>query len=144
MGLNSQMNDASSSANVDDFPAVLAPFPRNRKQPALSPLDKCDYFTFGEPHIDILNTYREMEDNHGIVLDLLYGAPAWTIMLRHLTPRARRPVVVPAFDPASPLDGRTVMYVHTGGCEGINTQLLRYKYKNLVDEIQLPGRSSKR
>lgn len=131
------MNKGSGNES-DDIPAVLAPSPK----PMLC-LGHDDYFTFGEPHIDILNTFREFQEEHGIILDLLYGAPAWTVMLRHFGPsRVGRSAEQP-FDPASPLDGRTVMYVHSGGIEGINTQLLRYKYKNLVslDEIQLPGRS---
>ena len=88
-----------------------------------------DYFTFGEPHVEILNTFRKMQQEHDVILDLLYGAPAWTVLLRHLRG-----------DHVSMLDGRTIMYVHSGGVEGVNTQLLRYKHKNLVksDEIQLP------
>lgn len=75
------------------------------------------YVPFGEPHLDTLETYRRMQDD--VELDLLYGAPAWTILRRHL-------------QGSSPLDGRRVIYVHTGGLEGVHTQLLRYKYRGLL------------
>lgn len=128
MALNSQLASTSmnlSTANIEDIPAILPPSPSGLE----------DYFTFGEPHVEILNTFRKMQEEHDIVLDLLYGAPAWTILLRHLKSSNHL-----ADESSSILNGRTVMYVHSGGLEGINTQLLRYKHKGLVklDEIQLP------
>jgi len=136
MALNAQLSagdDADSSTTIanSDIPIILPPSPKQSAASTTTDND-ADYFTFGEPHIEILNTFREMQEEHGIVLDLLYGAPSWTVLLRHLKPRKSRS--------SSPLDGRTVLYVHSGGLEGIGTQLLRYKYKNLVnlDEIQLP------
>jgi hypothetical protein len=38
------------------------------------------------------------------------------------------------------------MYVHSGGLEGINSQLLRYKYEGMVEieDVQLPGKASKK
>ena len=144
MALNAQLNgdEPDSNEEVEDIPAVLSPAPRNTPRQSAK---QYDYFTFGDPHIDILNTFREMQDEHGIVLDLLYGAPAWTILLRHLRQRSGSAVPTQSSDPETLLDGREIMYVHSGGCEGINTQLLRYRYKNLVDmdEIQLPGRSTR-
>lgn len=95
-----------------------------------------DYFSFGEPHPAILETFERMRDENDIVLDLLYGAPAWTVLLRHL-----RPGIGSKHD--GPLNDREIMYVHSGGLEGINSQLLRYQYKGLIDidDIQLPGKS---
>lgn len=132
------------------IPTILQPHPKKSiLQSTIVPATELDYFRFGEPDPLILNTFREFRNDYDIVLDLLYGSPAWTIMLRHWTSystidcgsvESKRET----FDPDAPLDGRRIMYVHSGGLEGINSQLLRYKYKNLVDsdEIQLPGRRS--
>ena len=125
--LASQTPNSTSTVVGHDVPGILPPSPMAQSGD--------DYFQFGKPHADILNTYRKMQHEHDIVLDLLYGAPAWTILLRHL--RAHNES---GTDRSSMLDGRSILYVHSGGMEGINTQLLRYKHKNLVkmDEIQLP------
>jgi 1-aminocyclopropane-1-carboxylate deaminase len=100
----------------------------------LSPGRQADYFRFGEPHIRILETWRELQDEHQVDVDLLYGAPSWSILFRHWRTVS---------DPECAIAGRQIMYVNTGGLEGISTQLLRYKHKELVndDEIQLPGRT---
>ena len=122
-----QMSSLYSQLNLrcEDLPLILSP----------SPTDDCDedYFTFGEPNPIILETFMRMRDENDLVLDLLYGAPSWTILLRHLRPDRRV---------HSPLFGRELLYVHSGGLEGINSQLLRYKYKGLIDidDIQLPGK----
>jgi 1-aminocyclopropane-1-carboxylate deaminase/D-cysteine desulfhydrase-like pyridoxal-dependent ACC family enzyme len=127
LALTSQMTNSSSAIVESTVPDILPPSPLV--------LSRDDYFQFGEPHVEILNTFRKMQQEHDIVLDLLYGAPAWTILLRHL-----RVDHESGTDRCSMLDGRSIMYVHSGGMEGINTQLLRYKHKKLVkmDEIQLP------
>lgn len=80
---------------------------------------------FGEPTKEILDTFNEMKNEHGVFLDLLYGAPAWTLLLRSGL--------------AFPQDDRQIMYIHCGGLEGISTQLTRYKHKGLVDarDIQI-------
>lgn len=125
---------------ASDLPVILSPSPGE---------DGSSYFRFAEPDAEILQTYREMESEHEVRLDLLYGAPAWTILLRHLSaiPDKKQKMKDPtvSFDPNAPLDGRRIMYVHSGGLEGINSQLLRYKYKNLlsIDDVQLPGRNDK-
>lgn len=121
-----QMSSLYSQLNIQcDLPRVLSPAPGYD--------GAGDYFSFGEPSQTILETFTRMRDENDLVLDLLYGAPSWTILLRHLRPDRRN---------QSPLYGREIMYVHSGGLEGINSQLLRYKYKGLVDidDIQLPGR----
>jgi len=84
------------------------------------------YPRFGEPSAGILNTFLEMKDTHGIYLDLLYGAPAWKLLLQYLTSQRD-----------SPIKGRQVMYVHSGGLEGISSQLTRYKHKGLIDGSQI-------
>ena len=84
-----------------------------------------------------------MKQRYGVVLDLLYGAPSWTMLLRHFaTEPTTRDDSTSTLDPKAPLAGREIMYVHSGGLEGIVSQLNRYLYKGLVDleEVQLPGR----
>jgi 1-aminocyclopropane-1-carboxylate deaminase/D-cysteine desulfhydrase-like pyridoxal-dependent ACC family enzyme len=134
MALNAQLD----SASLDDIPLILPPAPDAATNYfGQSAKRDGDYFTFGEPHALILETFREMRDEHDVVLDLLYGAPAWTILLRHWRSTTHG---------GSPISGRQIMYVHSGGLEGISSQMLRYKYKNLIDleEIQLPGRRNPR
>ncbi|KAL3758710.1 hypothetical protein ACHAWU_001437 [Discostella pseudostelligera] len=80
------------------------------------------YFTFGEPARAILQTFDEMNE-HGLSLDLLYGAPAFNLLLQHWTSRSAE----------CPIAGRQVMYIHTGGLEGVASQLTRYKHKGLVE-----------
>jgi len=100
------------------------------------------YFVFGEPAAAILQTFQEMKESHHVFLDLLYGAPAWSLLLQHwrATPsngvgkalRGKRYI-----DDSCPIAGRQVMYVHSGGQEGIASQLTRYKHKGLIDSSEL-------
>ncbi len=115
---------------TDNIPHILAPWPE------VSAISK-GYFPFGEPDPAILNVFNRLKDDNGLVLDLVYGAPAWTILLRHWHVPLSSDL---SMDPRNPIAGREVMYVHSGGLEGINSQLLRYKYKGLVElkDIQLP------
>mmetsp|Transcript_25423 Transcript_25423/g.35805 ORF Transcript_25423/g.35805 Transcript_25423/m.35805 type:complete len:157 (-) Transcript_25423:1162-1632(-) len=124
--------ETGGNGSQDDIPDVLTPIP-DRYYVGDSSKKKLGYFNFGEPHASILETFREMKAE-GVSLDLLYGAPAWTILLRHWRQSDS--------DKSSPIAGRELMYVHSGGLEGVVSQLMRYKYKGLVDadEIQLPGK----
>jgi 1-aminocyclopropane-1-carboxylate deaminase/D-cysteine desulfhydrase-like pyridoxal-dependent ACC family enzyme len=152
---------AEIGAEVEDIPAILQPAPESGEKAA-------SYYSFGQPDKSILQTFKMMEDDHGVFLDLIYGAPAWTVLLKHwnvtLSPdlwyvsNTSLPMTLlsilthdvyvfcrHSFDPNNPIAGREVLYIHCGGREGINSQLLRYKYKGLVatKDIQLPGRSKK-
>ena len=114
--------DLSTGGNgIDDIPEILKP-PRNKS-----------YFRFGEPNAGILDTFLHMKDDHGVYLDLLYGAPAWNVILEHW--KVGRYGDEPE---DSPIKGRQLMYVHSGGLEGISSQLTRYKHKGLIDsgEVQ--------
>jgi 1-aminocyclopropane-1-carboxylate deaminase/D-cysteine desulfhydrase-like pyridoxal-dependent ACC family enzyme len=132
MSLSLQLGESA-----DDIPIVLAPAPDESLM--MKGSAETDYFSFGEPMKEILDTFQMMKEDHGVVLDLLYGASAWTILLRHWDSQLSADL---SFDPNNPIAGREIMYVHSGGLEGINSQLLRYKYKGLVadEDIQLPGR----
>ena len=136
MGLNANLGYAK-----DDIPAILSlNVPDDGQQQSKND----QYFSFGQPHPELLETYRYMKDEHDLVVDLLYGAPSWTIMLRHFNakPTCGDGKALSAFDDALPLKGRSVLYVHSGGLEGVGTQLLRYRYKGLVshEEAQTPQR----
>jgi 1-aminocyclopropane-1-carboxylate deaminase/D-cysteine desulfhydrase-like pyridoxal-dependent ACC family enzyme len=134
--------ETGGSGDESEIPTVLLPahpdtgyFGQSARQEG--------YFTFGEPHAAILQTCRSMEDECNVRLDLLYGAPSWTIMLRHWRSSTHSPGL--DFDERNPLAGREIMYIHSGGLEGVASQLTRYKYKGLVelDDIQYPSRRIK-
>ena len=134
MALSAQIGAAS-----DNIPHILPAWPdcQAKTTTTSSSSQNGGYFTFGEPDPAILSVFNHLKDDLGLVLDLVYGAPAWTILLRHwhqpLSPDL-------SFDPRNPVAGREIVYVHSGGLEGINSQLLRYSYKGLVDlkDTQLP------
>lgn len=83
------------------------------------------YFTFGQPSKALLETYDEM-NSENVSLDLLYGAPAWSLLLQHWRSR----------ESDCPIAGRQLMYVHSGGLEGVASQLTRYKHKNLLPDAR--------
>lgn len=122
-----------------EIPSVLLPTPdtayfgQSRQE---------SYFNFGEPDAAILQTFRTMEDECNVHLDLLYGAPSWTIMLRHWRSKLSQGS---EFDNKNPLAEREILYVHSGGLEGVASQLTRYNHKGLVvlDDIQYPSRRIK-
>jgi len=136
--------ETGGSGNESEIPTVLRPSPDTNSYFGQHGSEQQEYFNFGEPDAAILKTCRAMEEECDVNLDLLYGAPSWTIMLRHW--RTMLPNdATSAFDERNPLAGREVMYVHSGGLEGVASQLTRYRYKGLVelDEIQYPTKPSK-
>jgi 1-aminocyclopropane-1-carboxylate deaminase len=140
---------AQIGRDVDDIPTVLAagPPPEGTTTTTTTTTDK--YFVFGKPHPEILETFYTLRDEHDLVVDLMYGAPSLALLLRHLKVSQKEQEPTPPsldlwFDPNRPLAGRELLYVHSGGLEGINSQLLRYRHEGLVtmEEIQLPGKST--
>mmetsp|Transcript_15573 Transcript_15573/g.32504 ORF Transcript_15573/g.32504 Transcript_15573/m.32504 type:complete len:371 (-) Transcript_15573:154-1266(-) len=105
---------------LEDVPDVLRP--RSDVEYGSARRRSGGYFTFGEPAKAILQCFDEMNEA-GLFLDLLYGAPAWSLLLQHWRSR----------DLDCPIAGRQVMYVHSGGLEGIASQMTRYKHKGLLD-----------
>jgi hypothetical protein len=111
-----------------------------------------------------LETYQELRDHYDLVVDLMYGAPSWAIIKRHLQHEQQQTIPTNheddhhyrhhstrlspdlTFDVHQPLLGRDIMYIHSGGLEGINSQVIRYKYDRLLnsDDIQLPGKSTRK
>lgn len=65
---------AEIGAPLEDIPTILRPTPESGPG---------NYFPFGQPKRAILDTFEKMREDHDVLLDLMYGAPAWTIMLRH-------------------------------------------------------------
>lgn len=118
--------DTGGSGDKDEIPKVLKPAPDASFY--LEEEDEQRYFRFGEPNAEILATFREMED-YGVATDLLYGAPSWNILLRH-------------WEALLADSTRAIMYVHSGGLEGVNSQMMRYRHKGLVDgkDVQHPER----
>ena len=104
----------------EDMPYILKP--RTGVEYGSARKRSKGYFTFGQPAKAILQTYDEMNEN-GVFLDLLYGAPAWSLLLQHWRSR----------DDDCPFAGRQVMYIHSGGLEGVASQLTRYKHKGLLE-----------
>ena len=123
-----QQGEEDHSHNSHSFlPHILEPKPSSSSSSSSSSFNqnnknKNNYYTFGQPHPDIWNTYQEMKEEYNVNLDLLYGASAWTILLQHWdNPH-----------PKSPIFGREIMYVHSGGLEGNASQMTRYKQKGLI------------
>ena len=111
---------AGGRGRMEDMPHVLRP--RADVEYGSARRRSGGYFTFGEPARAILDTFDEMNES-GLYLDLLYGAPAFSLLLQHWTSRSSD----------CPIAGRQIMYVHSGGLEGIASQLTRYKHKGLID-----------
>jgi 1-aminocyclopropane-1-carboxylate deaminase len=124
--------DTGGNGDKGEIPQVLKPAPGATFY--LEGDDDQRYFRFGEPDVEILHTFREME-SYGVKVDLLYGAPSWNVLLRHWP-------IDGQVDASNILSGREIMYVHSGGLEGISSQLMRYRHKGLVkgNEVQHPER----
>ena len=94
----SELDQASGGAGI--LPRVLPP-PSELAVP------------FGEPRAAVLDTWRRAASEHGVMLDLLYGAIAWGA----LTARG---------------SARPTLYVNAGGHEGLGTSLRRYQRAGLL------------
>jgi len=123
------------TGRTEDLPKILRPLSKystrmNESSSSSSPSQsnnkgkKTDgYFSFGTPDEFLLDTFTEMKEQD-VFVDLLYGAPAWNLLLQHWCAMEHDD---------SPIAGRQVMYVHSGGLEGISSQLTRYKHAGLVN-----------
>ena len=116
---------------VSFFPKILLPRQEESKRDGKT----IGYFAFGEPTSSILETFLEMKNEYGVYLDLLYGAPTWFFLLQRWNSDFRVKQVSNNDD--CPLQGRQIMYVHSGGLEGVSSQLTRYKHKGLVDSREI-------
>ncbi|CAM9536383.1 unnamed protein product [Chrysoparadoxa australica] len=109
--LRRQMERLDRDANAKGvFPKILKPLKKEK---------------FGAPRRELLEIWRALRQAK-LFVDLLYGARAWEVLL----------------EPAALADlwgdeGRVCMYYHSGGLEGVSTQLTRYKHTGLVDAKEL-------
>ena len=110
----------------EDMPFILKP--RADVEYGSARRRRSGYFSFGEPSKAIIDAWDEMNEC-GLFLDLLYGAPAFSLLLQHWKSR----------DLNCPIAGRQVLYVHSGGLEGVASQLTRYKHKGLIDARVVQG-----
>lgn len=137
MAVNMQIG---GTEDMDELPFVLPPMPRRNLESQRSRSKANRYYSFGEPNPIILDTFNEMKDRNGVVVDLLYGAPSWAVILRHWQTSSTMSGVRSNEGDELLLGEREIMYVHSGGLEGINSQLMRYRHKGLVkgSEVQEP------
>jgi 1-aminocyclopropane-1-carboxylate deaminase len=117
--------DKTTGGSGKDMPWILKP--RADIEYGSTRRKQGGYFTFGHPAAAILETFDEMNEE-GLNLDLIYGAPAFSLLLQHWKVRD---------DPSCPISGRQIMYVHSGGLEGISSQLTRYKHNGLLDNREI-------
>ncbi|GMH81530.1 hypothetical protein TrVE_jg1069 [Triparma verrucosa] len=76
---------------------------------------------FAKPDQRVLDIWKEMKE-YGVFLDLIYGAPAWLSIFRERQKEEGK------------LKNMQILYVHTGGLEGISSQLTRYKHLEMVED----------
>eukprot|EP00934_Nitzschia_sp_Nitz4_P008873 Nitzschia sp. Nitz4//scaffold22_size323478//96755//97609//NITZ4_000517-RA/size323478-processed-gene-0.83-mRNA-1//-1//CDS//3329542965//8863//frame0 len=81
------------------------------------------YFSFARPHKEVYQAFSELQ-NVGVPVDLIYGASAWAILFRHLRQADHRQDSFFAV--------RSILYVHSGGLEGVDSQLQRYQHAGLI------------
>jgi len=120
-GLRRSEEDYDDPSQQEDIPNVLSP---KRKLDG----SQKSYINFGKPEPFILKMWQELRDEHDLDVDLLYGAPTWHMIMPYLTTEGKD----------SPFHGKAVMYYHSGGLEGVSSQLQRYKHKAMIasEEVQ--------
>lgn len=78
--------------------------------PKILPSDKKR--KFAKPYAEYIEIHKELEEETGIVFDLIYAPLTWMQTMKTL----------------ASFDGE-ILYIHTGGVSGNKTMLERYKYK---------------
>mmetsp|Transcript_30060 Transcript_30060/g.39561 ORF Transcript_30060/g.39561 Transcript_30060/m.39561 type:complete len:423 (+) Transcript_30060:122-1390(+) len=104
----SNLQRAATHSTVGEYPHIL---------------DGTTKYQFGKPDQEILDIWREFEDI-GLYVDLVYAPRAWQVLFENWEPK--NPV----------LGGKKILYVHSGGIEGVSTQLTRYKHHGLIEPKQ--------
>lgn len=103
----------SFTGGFGKLPELLEPkagSPAARPGPALKS-------RFGTPTARHWAIWKELQDA-GLKFDLLYAPRAWDVLLHAL----EQP------EPPPFLQGREILYVHTGGLESVSSQRLRYEH----------------
>ena len=73
---------------------------------------------FGKPEQALLDTWHQIKAKHRLELDLLYGSHAWRVMREKWDFLAAKHACV--------------LYIHTGGMEGVESQLGRYRHLGML------------
>ena len=113
------------------FPTVLKP--RDKKGGG-----KIKYLNFGKPEFHIMRVYEELLEEHGLFVDLLYGAPAWHTLLGYFDSfeleqdSFEQEKENPPKEKENPLNGKFLLYYHSGGLEGVSSQMKRYEHLGMV------------
>jgi 1-aminocyclopropane-1-carboxylate deaminase/D-cysteine desulfhydrase-like pyridoxal-dependent ACC family enzyme len=82
------------------------------KKPSI--IETKDKIAFAAPHPKLLNIYRELL-GAGLEFDLIYDAKCWLAIVENI----------------EYFEGRDVIFIHSGGVLGNETQLARYAHKGL-------------
>ncbi|KAL1528725.1 hypothetical protein AB1Y20_010058 [Prymnesium parvum] len=106
--LQLQMNQLDIQSGGDGNPAVEMLCSKQAK------------VNFGSPSAELLQTWREAA-GCGVLLDLLYGVVAWSVMQERLLTDAAA-------------EHADIVYVNCGGHEGSMSQLARYRRAGLLSE----------
>ena len=125
--------ETGGTGDSRDLPLILEPAPQQRQQrrpppgPLASSSSSAASFEyaysapFGKPRPELLRVWRQLNDESGLYLDLLYGTRAWEVLLSRWDSLPKR------------IAGAQLMYLHCGGLEGISSQLNRYRHAGLID-----------
>jgi len=87
-------------------------------------LEGSDKHQFGQPDPAILEIWRELE-KIGLCVDLLYAPRVWQVLFEN-------------WDSANAILGsKRLLYIHSGGVEGVSTQLTRYKHLGMISSNEV-------
>ena len=107
--LTSQMEALDEQSGcLRRFPEVLEP-PEELRTP------------FASPSEGVLQAWKEAEDKHNMLVDLVYGSIAWGTLVAEDRPGG-------PFAASS-----ATLYVHCGGLEGLDTSLKRYEREGYLE-----------
>jgi len=112
----------SHSGSQGTFPKILVPL-----EPATPP------YHFGQASSALWGVYQELE-GAGLTLDLLYGPRAWQLIFQHwgASPSSSAAAATASSSSSRLNDHTDMVYVHTGGLEGLPSQLARYRRLGLA------------
>jgi len=109
--LQKQMEDIdNATGSLKIFPTIL---PINIKR------------QFAEPCTLHYDLWKQMQSDTNIPFDLVYAPRSWEIIISYCDAH-------PTWWTGADTEDTRVMYVHSGGTEGIDSQLARYKYLKLL------------
>lgn len=72
-------------------------------------------YHFAKPNLDLIKIWQDLELQTNIKFELIYDPVGWICVLQNLN-----------------IFKNQILYIHQGGIKGIESQLLRYKRKNMI------------